>query len=59
MILLLAAAIAAAAAPAPACPDAASPEAFVCRALAATKAGDEWAAAEAFEQAAVGQANAA
>jgi tetratricopeptide (TPR) repeat protein len=56
MILLLAATIAAAA-PAPACPDVATAEAFVCRALVASKAGDERAAAEAFEQAAAAQTN--
>jgi tetratricopeptide (TPR) repeat protein len=56
MILLLAAAIAAVA-PAPACPDVVTAEAFVCRALAASKAGDAPAAAQAFEQAAVAQSN--
>jgi tetratricopeptide (TPR) repeat protein len=56
MILLLAAAIAAAA-PAAACPDALTAEASVCRALAASKAGDAPAAAQAFEQAAAAQSN--
>ena len=54
MILLLAAAIAAAQAPA-ACPDVVTPEAFVCRALAASKAGEPEAAAQAFEQSAQAQ----
>jgi len=60
MILLLAAALAAAApaAPAPpsaatACPDVVTPDALVCRALEAQKAGDPQAAAQAFEQAAL------
>jgi tetratricopeptide (TPR) repeat protein len=56
MILAIAAALAAAA-PGPACPDVATAEAFVCRALAATKSGDAQAAAEAFERAAGAQAN--
>lgn len=50
MILLLAAALAAA--PASSCPDLVTAEAFVCRALAANRAGDPQAAAQAFEQAA-------
>jgi tetratricopeptide (TPR) repeat protein len=52
MILFIAAALAAAA-PAPStCPDLVTPDALVCRALAAQKSGDEEAAAQAFEQAA-------
>ena len=55
MILLIAAAVAAAA-PAPAaCPDLVTSEAFVCRALAASKSGQPDAAAQAFEQAAEAQ----
>ena len=55
MILLIAAAVAAAA-PAPAaCPDVVTSEAFVCRALAASKSGQPEAAAQAFEQAAEAQ----
>jgi tetratricopeptide (TPR) repeat protein len=55
-LILLIAATVAAAAPAPAaCPDLATTEAFVCRALAASKAGQPQAAAEAFEKAADGQ----
>jgi tetratricopeptide (TPR) repeat protein len=50
MILALAAALAAAA-PAQ-CPQSATPDAFVCRALEASKAGQHEAAAQAFEQAA-------
>jgi tetratricopeptide (TPR) repeat protein len=50
MILALAAALAAAA-PAP-CPDVVTADAFICRAVRATAAGDPRAAAEAFEQAA-------
>ena len=56
MILILAAAIAAAApasASGPACPDVVTPEAFVCRALEASQAGNAEAAATAFEQAAL------
>jgi tetratricopeptide (TPR) repeat protein len=52
MILALAAAIAAAQAPAATCPDLVTPQAFVCRALQSSKAGDPEAAASAFEQAA-------
>ena len=53
MILLLAAAIATAApASAPACPDLVTPEALICRALAAEKSGDHGSAAQAFEEAA-------
>ena len=56
MILVLAAAIAAAQAPATtACPDLVTPQAFVCRALQSSKAGDPEAAALAFEQAAAAQ----
>jgi tetratricopeptide (TPR) repeat protein len=55
LILLIAAAVAAAA-PAPAaCPDVVTSEAFVCRALAASKSGQPEAAAQAFEQAAEAQ----
>jgi tetratricopeptide (TPR) repeat protein len=50
---LLAAAIATAApASAPACPDLVTPEALICRALAAEKCGDHGSAAQAFEEAA-------
>ena len=50
MILLIAAAVAAAA-PAPAaCPDVVTSEAFVCRALVASKSGQPEAAAQAFER---------
>ena len=53
MILLLAAAIATAApASPPACPDLVTPEALICRALAAEKSGDHASAAQAFEEAA-------
>ena len=53
MILLIAASLAAAAAPSgPACPDVITPDALVCRALAAEKSGDNEAAAQAFEEAA-------
>jgi tetratricopeptide (TPR) repeat protein len=55
MILAIAAAIAAAQAPATACPDVVTPQAFVCRALQASKSGDSEAAAQAFEQAAGAQ----
>lgn len=52
MILLLAAAIATAApASAPACPDLVTPDALICRALAAEKSGDHASAAQAFEEA--------
>jgi tetratricopeptide (TPR) repeat protein len=55
LILLIAAAVAAAA-PAPAaCPDVVTSEAFVCRALAASKSGQPETAAQAFEQAAEAQ----
>lgn len=54
MILALAAAIAAQA-PAAVCPDLVTPQAFVCRALQSSKAGDPEAAASAFEQAASAQ----
>jgi tetratricopeptide (TPR) repeat protein len=57
MILALAAAIAAAQAPAATCPDLVTPQAFVCRALQSSKAGDPEAAASAFEQAAAAQTN--
>lgn len=54
MIFFLAAALASAApASAPACPDVVTPEALVCRALAAQKGGDDAAAAQNFEQAAI------
>jgi tetratricopeptide (TPR) repeat protein len=49
LILALAAAVAAAAAP---CPNVVTPEALVCRALAAQTAGDNQAAAQAFDEAA-------
>ena len=52
MILLIAAAIAAAPPAAAACPDVVTPEALVCRALAAQKAGNAEASAQAFEEAA-------
>ena len=55
MIIALAAALAAAQAAAPACPDLVTPQAFTCRALQASKAGDPEAAAAAFEQAANAQ----
>jgi tetratricopeptide (TPR) repeat protein len=53
LILLLAAALATAApASAPACPDLVTPDALICRALAAEKSGDHGSAAQAFEEAA-------
>jgi tetratricopeptide (TPR) repeat protein len=53
LILLLAAAIAAAApASGSACPELVTPEAMICRALAAEKSGDHASAAQAFEEAA-------
>lgn len=55
MIIALAAAVAVAQAPATPCPDLVTPQAFVCRALRSTKAGDPEAAAQAFEQAAAAQ----
>ena len=55
MILALAAAIAAAQAPAATCPDLVTPQAFVCRALQSSEAGDPESAASAFEQAAAAQ----
>lgn len=55
MILALVAAIASAQAPAAACPDVVTPQAFVCRALQASKSGDSEAAAQAFEEAAGAQ----
>lgn len=55
MILALVAAIASAQAPAVACPDVVTPQAFVCRALQASKSGDSAAAAQAFEEAAGAQ----
>ena len=55
MILAIAAALAAAAPPPAACPDLVTSEAFVCRALAASKSGNSQTAAEAFEQAAEAQ----
>ena len=57
MILVLASAIAAAQAPAATCPDLVTPQAFVCRALQSSKAGNPEAAASAFEQAAAAQTN--
>jgi tetratricopeptide (TPR) repeat protein len=50
--LLIAAAVAVAAPAAPACPDVVTPDALVCRALAAQRAGDAESAAQAFEEAA-------
>jgi tetratricopeptide (TPR) repeat protein len=50
MIVLIAAAVALAA---PACPDLVTPEAFICRALEASTAGQSETAATAFEQAAL------
>ena len=55
MILAIVAAIAAAQASASACPDVVTPQAFVCRALQASNAGNPEAAAQAFEQAAAAQ----
>jgi Flp pilus assembly protein TadD len=55
MILAIAAAIAAAQAPAAQCPNLVTPQAFTCRALQASNAGNPEAAAEAFEQAANAQ----
>jgi len=55
MILAVAAAIAAAQAPAAKCPNLVTPQAFTCRALRASNAGNPEAAAEAFEQAANAQ----
>ena len=52
MIIPLALALAAAS-PTAACPDVVTPEALVCRALAAERAGDAEAAAQAFDQAAL------
>jgi tetratricopeptide (TPR) repeat protein len=53
LILLFAAAVAAAAPPAAgSCPDLVTPDALVCRALAAEKSGDHQAAAQSFEEAA-------
>ena len=59
MILAIAAAIAAAApsSAAAACPDVVTPEALVCRALQAQKAGDPGRAAQAFEEAAKASAD--
>ncbi|MFL6753230.1 MAG: tetratricopeptide repeat protein [Sphingomicrobium sp.] len=53
MILTIAAALAAAAPAASACPAVVTPDALVCRALEAQKAGDAEAAARSFEQAAL------
>jgi tetratricopeptide (TPR) repeat protein len=50
--LLISAAVAVAAPAAPACPEVVTPDALVCRALEAQKAGDAEAAAQAFEEAA-------
>ena len=55
MILAIAAAIAAAQAPAAACPDVVTAQAFTCRALQASNAGNPEEAAQAFEQAANAQ----
>jgi tetratricopeptide (TPR) repeat protein len=55
MILAIASAIAAAQAPAAACPDVVTPQAFTCRALQASNAGNSEEAAQAFEQAANAQ----
>jgi len=55
MILAIAAAIAAVQAPAAACPDVVTAQAFTCRALQASNAGNSEEAAEAFEQAANAQ----
>ena len=55
MIITFATALAAAQAAAPTCPDLVSPQAFICRALQASKAGDPETAAAAFEQAANAQ----
>ncbi len=55
MILAIAAAIAAVQAPAAACPDVVTPQAFTCRALQASNAGNSEEAAQAFEQAANAQ----
>lgn len=55
MILAIAAALFAAQAPAAQCPELVTTEAFKCRALEASKAGNMEAAAEAFEQAAAAQ----
>jgi tetratricopeptide (TPR) repeat protein len=55
MILAIAAAIAAVPAPAAACPDVVTPQAFTCRALQASNAGNSEEAAQAFEQAANAQ----
>lgn len=52
MILLFAAAVAAAGPASSACPDLVTPDALVCRALAAEKSGDHEGAAQAFEEAA-------
>lgn len=57
MILLIAAAVAAAAPTTGTCPDLVTSEAFVCRALAASKSGQPDAAAQAFEQAAEAQSD--
>lgn len=56
MILQIAAALAVAA-PSAACPDIVTPDALVCRALAAQKAGNDEAAAQAFEEAAKASPN--
>ena len=57
MILAIAVAIAAAQAPAAQCPNLVTPQAFTCRALQASNAGNPEAAAEAFEQAANAQSD--
>lgn len=55
MIIAIAAVLAAAQTPASTCPDLVTPQAFTCRALQASKAGDPEAAASSFEQAAAAQ----
>ena len=55
MILAIAAAFAAVQAPVAACPDVVTPQAFTCRALQASNAGNSEEAAQAFEQAANAQ----
>ena len=57
MILAIAAALAAAAPAASGCPDVVTPDALVCRGLAAEKAGDSASAAQAFEEAAKASPN--
>jgi tetratricopeptide (TPR) repeat protein len=57
MILAIVAAVAVAQAPSAQCPNLVTPEAFTCRALQASNAGNPEAAAEAFEQAANAQSD--